>query len=90
MLAKKPKVVSNVATILNRGVASASAGPSVSLPQSSGADAWESVAIDAEPSELVPEVLKANDLTQTEKVVCIFQYLQRELLTFLDKKLVMF
>lgn len=71
MLAKKPKVVSNVGTILNRGVASA--GPSsVSAPQTPGADAWESVAIDTEPSELVAEVLKANDLAQTDRVVCVF------------------
>lgn len=67
MLAKKPKVTPSVGTILSRGVA----GPtsSVSAPLSSGVDTWETVAIDTEPSGLVVEVLKANDLGETDKVV---------------------
>lgn len=67
ILAKKPKTVPNVATILSRGVAGP--GPAVSAPQALGTDTWESVAIDTEPSVLVVEVLKANDLGETDKVV---------------------
>lgn len=67
MLAKKPKVTPSVGTILSRGVA----GPtsSASVPPPPGVDTWETVAIDTEPSGLVVEVLKANDLGETDKVV---------------------
>ncbi|KAJ1532280.1 hypothetical protein ONE63_000894 [Megalurothrips usitatus] len=66
MMAKKQKVAQS-GTILNRGVAGPP--PSTSTPVVPGADVWETVAIETEPSELVAEVLKANDLGQTDKVV---------------------
>lgn len=66
MLAKKPKIVPSVGAIHRGG---AGPGPSVSAPLIPGADVWETIAIDTEASELVAEVLKSNDLGQTDKVV---------------------
>jgi hypothetical protein len=38
---------------------------------SGGAEAWEMVAVDCEPAELVPAVLEACNLDEGDKEVCI-------------------
>lgn len=69
MLPKKPKLSPSVGAIHSRGVAGPA--PTVSAPPITGADFWETVAVEIEPSEFVAEVLKANDAGQTDKVVCM-------------------
>lgn len=68
MIPKKPKLSPSVGTIHSRGVSGPA--PAVSAPPVTGADFWETVAVEIEPSEFVAEVLKANDAGQTDKVVC--------------------